>query len=147
MTSTELVVPAQLVDIRTGELVEATPAKAAELLVVVREMRDRMMGLVRDCEAVLLEESARQGTKTLHFGRATATVTAGQELQWDLSVLPRLLVLGLPDERYNELVKTTISYKVNARVANQLEGANEEYAKVIGEARSYVETPQRVYVK
>lgn len=147
MTSTEVAVPQQLVDVRTGELVPATPEKAIELLEVAREMRALVLSVVKDCEAVLLEASRVQGTKTLHFDRGTATVTGGQELAWDLSLLPLLLDAGLPQERYDELVTATVTYKVSAQVAKQLEAANEDYAEIIRAARGYVEKPFRVSVR
>ena len=55
--------------------------------------------------------------------------------------------LGLPEERYGELVVATVTYKVNASVAKQIAGANPEYAKVIDRARSRPDTTPRVYVK
>jgi hypothetical protein len=139
--------PDTLLDVRTGELVEATPAKAAELLVAAREMRHRILDLVKDCEAVLLAESRREGSKTLHFESGTATITGGSELQWNLDILLELRKRGLSEERYNELVTATVTYKVNAAIAKQLEAANPAYAEVIGMARSYVQKPQRVSVK
>jgi hypothetical protein len=150
MTTTDLAtipLPDQLLDVRTGELVEATPEKAAELLVAARDMRGRLMDLVKDCEAVLLDESRKQGTKTLHLGSETATITGGQELIWNLDILLQLRDRGLPEDRYNELVVATVTYKVNAAVAKQLEAANPLYAEVIGMARSYEPKPYRVVVK
>jgi len=145
--STELALPEQLVDVRTGELLPATPDNAVRLLEAARDMRGRLMSLVKDCEAVLLEESRRQGTKTLHLDGATATVTGGTDLQWDMEVLLELRDAGLPEQRYNELVVATVTYKVDARVAKQLEGANAEYAAVIDRARSRVEKPWRVSLR
>lgn len=146
-TDLAVIVPDQLLDVRTGEIVPATPSKAVELLYAAREMRAKMLGLVKDCEAVLLEESRRQGTKTLHLPEGTAEITGGSAPDWALGTLTELLDLGLPQERYDELVVATTTYKVDARVAKQLEGANPEYAEVIGRARSYVEKPWRVTVK
>jgi hypothetical protein len=147
--SSELVVPAPdgLLDVRTGELVPATPENAVELLAAARDMRARVLALVKDCEAVLLQESQRQGTKTLKFGSSTATVTGGSELAWNLEILEQLRTRGLPEERYNELVVATVTYKVDARIAKQLEAANEAYAEVIRMARSEVPKPWRVSVK
>lgn len=139
--------PAQLVDMRTGEMLEATPENAVELIVYARDMRSRLLNLVKDCEAVLLEASRIQGTKTLHLEHATATITGGSDLNWDLDQLARLLAVGLPDERYNELVVPTITYKVSAAIAKQLEAANPAYAEIIASARSRVEKPWRVTVK
>lgn len=147
MTSTELVLPEALVDIRTGELVPATPEKAVELLAVARDMRARILDLVKDCEAVLLEESRRQGTKTLHLPEGTAEISGGTALEWDIDELAKLLAVGLPDERYGELVVTTVSQKVDARVAKQLEAANPAYAEIIERARRQVPRPWRVSVR
>lgn len=147
MTSTEIAVPAQLVDVRTGELLPATPENAVELLLAARDMRSRILDLVKDCEAVLRDESTRQGTKTLHLPGGTATISGGSETDWDLDELAKLLAVGLPDSRYGELVVTTVTYKVDARVAKQLEAANPAYAEIIQRARSVVPKPWRVSVK
>ncbi len=150
VTTTDVAIaetPQELLDVRTGELVPATPAKATELLVAAREMRSRLMLLVKDCEAVLLDESRKQGTKTLHFDEGTATITGGTELVWNTDILLELRNRGLPEERYNELVVAHVTYKVDARVAKQLEAANEAYAEVIRMARSYEPKPYRVNVK
>jgi hypothetical protein len=146
-TDLAVIVPENLLDVRTGELVEATPANAADLLFAARELRAKMMGLVKDCEAVLIDESRRQGTKTLHLPAGTAEITGGSAREWDLGTLLDLLELGLPEERYNDLVVATTTYKVDARVAKQLEAANPAYAKVIDAARTYVDKPFRVSVK
>ncbi len=147
MTSTEIAVPTELLDVRTGEVLEPTAVNAVQVLFAAREMRARMSGLIKDAEAILLEESRRQGTKTLRFEDATATVSGGSDLEWDLDVLLELRDLGLPEERYAELVVATVSYKVNAAVAKQLEGSNPAYAEIIDQARSRVEKPFRVSVK
>ncbi len=147
--STELALPlpTELVDVRSGELLPATPQNAIDLLAAAREMRGRILSLVKDCEAILLEESRRQGTKTLRLGDTTATVTGGSDLEWDLETLLELRDLGLPEERYDELVVARVEFKVDARVAAQLEKANPTYAAVIDRARSRVEKPWRVSVK
>ncbi len=147
MSSLELTAPTELLDVQTGEVLPATPDNAIQVLAAAREMRARMVGLIKDCEAVLLDESRRQGTKTLHFEGATATVTGGSDLEWALGTLLELLEIGLPEDRYADLVVETITYKVDARVANQLEKANPEYAAVIERARTRVERPFRVSVK
>ena len=148
MTSTDLapIVPDTLLAVRTGELVQATPAKAAELLIAARDMRDRLMNPVKDCEAVLLAESRQKGTKTLHYEAGTATITGGSDLAWNLDILLELRNRGLPEERYNELVVATVTYKVNAAIAKQLEAANPAYAEVIGMARSHEPRAWRVSV-
>jgi hypothetical protein len=147
MTSTELVRPAVLLDVRTGELVEATPDKAAELLIVARQFRSQILDSVKACEYVLLEESKRQGTKTLHYPGGTATITGGSELDWDFEVLNELRAAGLPEERYDELVVATVTFKVNAAVSKQLASANPDYAQIIERARGTIERPWRVNIR
>jgi len=146
-TDLAVIVPDTLLDVRTGELVPATPEKAAELIVAARDMRGRLLDLVKDCEAVLLDESRKQGTKTLHYPEGTATISGGTDLEWNLDILLELRKRGLPEDRYNELVVATVTYKVNAAVAKQLEAANPAYAEVIAMARSYEPKPWRVSVK
>lgn len=147
MTSTELVAPAALLDVRSGELVEATPDKAAELLVVARQLKSQINDSVKACEYVLREESQRQGTKTLHLPNATAVISGGSELAWDIDVLNELRAAGLPEDRFNELVVATVTYRVNAAVAKQLEAANDAYAEIVGRARGTVEKPWRVSIR
>jgi hypothetical protein len=110
-------------------------------------MRAQILDLVKDCEAVLLEESRRQGTKTLHLPDGTAEVSGGTALEWDIDVLAELQAVGLPEDRYGELVVTTVTQKVDARVAKQLEAANPEYAAIIERARRYEPRPWRVSIK
>lgn len=147
--TTELALPEQLLDVRTGELLAATPHNAVVLLAAAREMRQRILSLVKDCEAVILDESRRQGTKTLHIKgtQYAATVSGGTDYDWNFSALVELLDLGLPRERYHELVVETRSYKVDARVAKQLAAANPEYGRVIEAACTMVEKPWRVSVR
>lgn len=140
-------VPGELLDVRTGELLPATPENAVNLLTAARDMRGRLMDLVKDCEAVLLDESRKQGTKTLHYGSETATITGGQDLAWNLDILLELRNRGLPEARYNELVVATVTYRVNAAVAKQLEASNPAYAEVIAMARSYEPKPWRVSIR
>ena len=141
------ILPEQLVDVRTGELRPATPENAADILRVVRDLRRQMLDVVKDCEAVLLEESRRQGTKTLHLPSGDAVITGGSEVEWDLDALEALRELGLPEGRFRELVVETISYKVDQRVAKQLSAANEAYARVIDAARSIAPARWRVSIK
>jgi hypothetical protein len=147
MTSTDLILPDNLLDVRTGELVPATAENAAHLLYAAREMRAKMLSLVKDCEAVLIAQSRVEGSKTLHINDVTAEITGGTALEWDLGVLTDLLEAGLPQDRYDQLVVASVTYKVDARVAKQLESANPAYAEIIARARNTVEKPWRVSIK
>jgi hypothetical protein len=131
----------------TGEVLEASPVTAAKALLEAKRLREQ----IKDFEAVareyVLKDSRRQGTKTLHYGDTTVTVSSDRELVWDMTELVKLLDAGLPPERYNDLVTEEVSYKVDAAVARQLEGANEEYAGIIGRARAYLPKSPYISVK
>ena len=64
-----------------------------------RQARDRLLHIVKDCEAVLVDEAVRQGTKTLELPAGKAVLTGGpeSELQWDIEILEQLRELGLPE--------------------------------------------------
>ena len=132
----------------TGELVPLDePARVARALHELRELAGLIAEGRRICEQALADEAARQGTKTLHLDGATATVSGGDRLQWDLDKLAELLEAGLPDERYEELVRTTVTVKVDGNTARRIEAAgNPTYSRIIDEARSYEPGPIRVTV-
>ena len=122
------------------------PSEVAKALAAVRQAKATLDDARRGLENVLLEESRRQGTKTLHLDGSTAKISGGPQLQWDIEELQKLEELGVPEERMKALITTEVSYKVNASVAKQLEGANPEYAKVVSAARKRIEKAYRVEV-
>lgn len=149
MNELELVAPAaDILDPRTGELLDpADTVRVADLLVYLRELRATISAGVSACSQALIAEAERQGTKTLRAGGTTLEIRGGTEIVWDLEVLRELTGLGLPEERYGDLVKETVTYKVNAAVAKQIAGANPAYADVIERARSDFEKARYVSVK
>lgn len=132
----------------TGELVDLSNAAAvAKAAHQVKTLETQLRDARRDLEWALIEESKRQGTKTLHLGGYTAKIEGGDELQWDLEILAELIDAGLPQERYDDLVTEHVQYKVSSTVARQLEGASEVYAEIVGRARSRFPKQPRVNVK
>ena len=130
----------ELVLRHTGELVDLEDGRSvAWALKQIRELEDQL----RDAKSILstaLEiEKTRRGKGTMDFGDIKAVVATKNETIWDIEVLEQLLELGLPDERFNELVTTEYSYKVNASVAKQIAAANSDYAKVIESAKTVIE--------
>lgn len=124
-------------------------SKPAEIATALRDVREakRVLDQWRiEFEERLAEEAARQGSKTLRYGDVTVKVSSDTEIQWDLAVLRELREAGLPEERYKELVATTITYKVSSTVAKQLEGANPAYAEIVQRARSRYPGRTRVSV-
>lgn len=121
----------------TGQLIDVTdPASCAVAIAELHALEDRIKEVKRVLGATLVEESHRQGSKTLHLPGAEVTLTEKKEITWDLQKLRELRALGLPDERWQALVRTTVEEKVNANVAKQLAGANDEYARIVEEART-----------
>ena len=137
--STEVVRPESraLVNPATGELTSLDDAAAClRALAEVRELEDQLKFAKRVLSDAIADEAARQGTKTLRFPGITATVSNRKEIQWDLEVLERLLEAGLPGERYADLIKTEVTYKVSVREADRIAGANPAYNEIILKART-----------
>lgn len=146
--NTDLAVPEHVLNPLTGELVPAAEtARVADALKAMRSMRSSLLEGIKVAEAILRGESERQGTKTLRFGPTEVVVSSRAELVYDFEILRELLDLGLPEDRYNQLVKTTIEEKVDNRVARQLEAANPDYAAVIERARTRIEKGGSVSVQ
>ena len=138
--------PTTLVVPGTGELVDlAKPADVVRALEAVRSFKAKLDDARRILEEAILDESIRQGKKTLSFGSVGAVISGGPETRYDVEELRKLADLGLPEDRMGELIVETVDYKVDARVAKQLEAANPAYAEVIQRARTVV--PKPAYVK
>ena len=102
----------------------------------------------RMLEGLLVEESRKQGSKTLHLPGYDVEVKDDKTLVWNLEVLEELRAAGLPEERFEELVRPKVEYSVSALKAKQIErSGNEQYASIIGRARSYEERTPRVSIR
>lgn len=127
---------AQLVNYATGEVLPATPANAAAVLAALRAYRDRILDAVKDCEAIIRDESRRVGAKTLHFGALTASVGPDTDVTWDVQALrDGLHAVGCPQERLDDLIRVTVEEKVNQTVARQLAAANDDYRAAVEAAK------------
>jgi hypothetical protein len=133
-----------LLDVRTGEVLPATPDHAAALLERLNEYEALLRRAKRECEKLLIEESVRQGTKTLHIDGRKFQVYQTQTIKWDVEKLRGLLEAGLPSGRWHELVTQTIEEKVNVKLANQLAMNNPAYAEIIKGARTDQDPVTRV---
>lgn len=137
-----------LVLLGTGEIISLDdPAEVATGIAHLREISNLAKDGLRILTAAVVEQAERMGKKTIQAGGSKLELRGGSEVEWDLEVLEELHDAGLPDERFGDLVKTEISYKVDAAVARQIEGANARYAEIIGRARRRVEKPYYVSVK
>lgn len=134
-----------LVRVDTGELISLRDAsQVAEYLRDLRQHIGQLHRIRALLEDLLVEESERQGAKTLHLGGVTATVSGGTETVWDVEELRNLLRVGLPPERWTDLVTTKVEEVVNARVAKQIASANPDYAKIIDGAKRTASKRYRV---
>lgn len=131
--SRELVVPT------TGELVILDdPVQCARVLLEIRDLEQRAKDLKAELTWAIIEESKRQGTKTLHFPGLDAVVNTPDTISWDQEVLIELIAAGLPEERFRDLVQVETSYKVNGLVAKSIAGSNEVYEEIIERAKTRI---------
>ncbi len=146
---TDLVpVSEDLLNVETGELLPATVDNAAAVILAARTMRVRINDVVAQATWWLAEESARQGTKTLHAGASSVVLSGGPSDEYDaLELMNYLRNAGLPEQRVDDAVTTIIDYKVNRSVLRQLAAANPEYADAIEQAKRTVEKPMRATIK
>lgn len=140
--STEIALP------HSGELVDlGNPGFCARALNEIRALEQMLREAKQVLTEALVEEAARQGTKSLHLATGDVSISGGTVVEWDVEELDKLLDLGLPEERFDELVTQVVSYKVNAAVAKQISGANPDYAEIIQRARTEAPAAHRVSVK
>ncbi len=147
--SVDLVTIQEIWNPATGELVPASDINGvAEAVKALRDFSQKIRDAVADATVVLVEESKRQGTKTLPLANVTAVISGGDETVFDIETLRTdLETLGCPQERLEALIKTEITYKVDRRVAKQLSAANEDYAEAIEASQSVVPKPFYVKIK
>jgi hypothetical protein len=139
---------AKLVIPFSGEIVALTqPDQCVRALHEIRELEDKLKVAKSELTWYLTQEFRKQGTKTMEFAGLKAELRGGQGVSWDMEVLEELRALGLPEERFNELVQVEISYKVNANVAKSIAAANPEYALIIERAKRTFDTTQYVTIK
>lgn len=127
----------------TGQFIDVTsPVDVANALVEIRELKEKLRILEVALGRVLAEESKKRGEQTMHIPGFKVPVSRSVQITWDLEKLRELKALGLPNDRWEALVKTTVEVKVSANEAKKIARANPEYAKIIEEARQdYVGEP------
>jgi hypothetical protein len=128
----ELVIP------MTGEVLSRDdPSGCARAYYEIKELETKLKLLRGALAEVIMEESIKQGSKTLHFEQGmTAKISTPMEIQWDHDILAELVEAGLPGDRFEALVRAEVTYKVNQAVIRELEGANPVYAEIIERART-----------
>lgn len=133
-TSVELVVPL------TGEVISLDdPGHCAKVMHEIRELEAKLRELKGYLGDALVEESRRQGTKTMHFPGLEVKINTPAEIVWDQEVLSELVTTaGLPEDRYKDLVSVEVQYKVNGSVAKSISASNPVYAEIITRAQTRV---------
>jgi hypothetical protein len=147
MTTLEKTQEQMLVIPGLGNVIERNPREAARALYEVRLLEEKLKEAKRMLTEVIVEESARLGARTLRFGDIEAQVKGGEKIEWDVSELANLLDRGLPQERYNELVKIQVTYKVSASEASRIAASNPQYAEIIERAKIRKPAPYYVSVR
>ena len=127
--SEELVVPG------VGSVVDLTSVEScATALNDIRDYERQYRYIKQELTEALVKASEVEGTKTLHFPGGKATVKTGEEWVYDAEEIEvGLREAGMPEHRIREIVKETVSYKVDAVQAKQAQAANGEYDRVIGD--------------
>lgn len=144
----DLATRTELVDVSTGEFLPATPENAHRALTALNAMSDRLKEVRAAVTEYLIEESRRQGTKTLHTPGGDLVLSGGRGTEYDAEALAECLrEAGCPEERIDEVVTAEITYKVNRSVLRQLTAANEDYQAAAELARRDVEKPFRASAK
>jgi hypothetical protein len=137
----EIVVPEKrwVVLPHTGEVVPfEDPVACANAIEEIRNLEWKLREAKNELTRVFLEESERQGSKTMRWEGLEVVLSASETPQWDVTELIKLRDLGLPEGRYDALVKEEVTYKVSAAEAKRIAGANPEYAEVIERAKTMV---------
>jgi hypothetical protein len=145
-----LAVPENLLDVVTGEVLPATPANAARVLQVAREMKGKIDVVIKAATAYLAEESRVRGTKTFQLAEGKVTLSGGTTIEYDPELLVELLrEAGCPEERITAAVAeiVTVSYKVDRAVLRQLGAANPDYGAAIALSQRTIEKPYNASVK
>lgn len=138
----------------TGEVLDVSnPVVAAEFLDNLRLVKEELNRTIAAVTDVVEREMVRQGTQTLHVGPWTLERSSGDKYAWDEEVLQELRDpecmegVPLPEERYLDLVQTTVSVKVSQTEAKKISAINPIAATIIERARTVVPGRPRISVK
>ena len=108
--STDLEPVAEVLQPLTGEMIPVRDiGRVARALAELRAHRERVAEALDAFTAAVVDESRRQGSRTLNVGDTVLTVSADSEIEWDVEVLDELRSLGLPEDRFDQLVTAVVS--------------------------------------
>ncbi len=139
MTEIPEVVGMELIVPFTGEVVPLDdPAACARIFDEAKELERKCRELRGYLGDLLMEESRRQGSKTLHFEGYQVKINTPNDISWDYETLLELQQAGLPEERFNDLVTTEYTIKVNGLVAKSIGSSNEVYKEILERAQTKI---------
>lgn len=142
MAEVEVEYSTALVLAHTGELVDLTDERqVAKAYRDVQDIQRKLAEANRQLREALVERAAVLGTKTIYMdGIGKVELKGGQEVAYDeLAIEEDLRKLGCPEEVIREIVKETVTYKVDGRRAKSAAAANPEYGKVIESHKVVIE--------
>lgn len=114
----------------------------------LRDLKNAVLDADRRLREALREVSATRGTKTFYVdGVGKVELRGDTRTEYDAQeVEDGLRALGCPEDIIREIVVETITYKVDGNRARRAASANPEYAKVIENAKTTVETLPSVLI-
>jgi hypothetical protein len=123
----------------TGEVVNlADPQEVGRVWDDLDEQIAQLVAFRKGLGQVMLAYMDSRARHTMTLGGVKVSGDRGDtETTYDVTVLPDLLACDppLPQDRYDELVKTKIEYTVSKREADAIAASNPEWRKVIDRAR------------
>jgi hypothetical protein len=108
----------------------------------LRNLKDAVLQAERRLKEAFKEIAAVKGTKTFYIdGLGKVELRGGERVEYDAKEVEEgLRALGCPEDILREIVVETVTYKVDGNRARRAASANPEYARVIENARTTVET-------
>lgn len=138
----ELVVPG------TGEVVDLRSAKAcAQAMYSLRALEEQIREAKYALTQAVVAEAERLGSKTLELGDLVVEVTGGEETHLDVEVLMELRQAGLPEERWQELVRPVVELRPSLREAKRIASINPRYREIIERATRVVAKPYYLRIR
>lgn len=132
----------------TGEAVDLSDlAFAADYLDTLRRWKIALDQATRDTQDAILDQMSVLGQGTVRVGRAQLRRVPKVDYEYDHEELLKLLDMGLPEQRFQEVVRDVVDRKVSRTALKQVAASNPEYAKVIERATTKIDRPASVEVQ
>lgn len=146
MTDVDIIVPQEVVDPETGELIpRSDPAACGGLIERLRQLEHRLRTLKAWANDAILEQMDAEAQWTLHAGglKLSAPSPTAGDVVWDLDELAKLQD-HLSPERYGELVRQVVTYEPQTAKLRNAAKAGGDIERIITQAQTL--KPKRRYV-